>query len=130
MYYYLGGMKMDEELRKINERLDLIEFRQKLLFENTNTSRFLFETGITRKQYEDIMDVMDEYREKIEKKENVTRSAFEKRIYDVSGFVGDYHFCEEIAKVLMEDGRWTEVFPALYGSLEKYKNYMDRYKND
>ena len=52
-----------EELQEIMERLDLIEFRQELLFYNTSIDRSIFEYGITRKQDRSIMDLMDEYRE-------------------------------------------------------------------
>ena len=48
-----------EELQEIIERLDLIEFRQELLFNNTGIDRSMFEYGITRKQYQSIMNLMD-----------------------------------------------------------------------
>lgn len=121
---------MCNDLSAVNERLDFLEFRQDLLFENTNVSRFLFETRTTRAQYNAIMDVMDEYRDMIENGQKVNYHSFEKRIYEVIGSSGDYHFCEEIAKSFMEDDRWPEVFIALYGSMDKYKNYIKDYKNE
>lgn len=36
----------------------------------------------------------------------------------------DYHFAETIAQAFMEDGRWKEVFPALYGGMSKYQSCM------
>jgi len=33
------------------ERLDFIEFRQQLLFDNDDVSRSIFEYGLTREQY-------------------------------------------------------------------------------
>ena len=36
-----------EELQEIMERLDLIEFRQELLLNNTSIDRSIFEYGIT-----------------------------------------------------------------------------------
>ena len=36
---------------ELDKRLDYIEFRQELLFENTDLTRLLFEYEIDRKQY-------------------------------------------------------------------------------
>ncbi|WP_283721439.1 DUF1878 domain-containing protein [Clostridium perfringens] len=121
---------MCNDLNAVNERLDFLEFRQDLLFENSNVSRFLFETRTTREQYNAIMDIMDEYRDMIDNGQEVSHHSFERRIYDVIGCVGDYHFCEGIAKAFMEDSRWTEVFINLYGNMDKYKNYIRDYINE
>ena len=40
-----------KEYNKIMERLDFIEFRQQLLFDNDDVSRSIFEYGLTREQY-------------------------------------------------------------------------------
>lgn len=110
-----------DQYNKIMDRLDLIEFRQDLLFSNTNLDRSIFEYGITRKQYRLIMDVMDEYRAMIEKGESCSNSGFENKIYSiVPERDGDYHMCEELAKGFMEEGRWEEVFFKLYGDFPKY----------
>lgn len=111
------------EFDSIEERLDYIEFRQRLLFDNDDVSRLLFEYEITHDEYTKIMDLMDEYRKKIENKESVSNDIFEEKIYSiVPSKFGDYHFCEYIAKAFMESRRWEEVFPALYGDMLKYKN--------
>ena len=47
-----------KEYNKIMERLDFIEFRQQLLFDNDDVSRSIFEYGLTREQYKKIMDLM------------------------------------------------------------------------
>lgn len=125
-----GGNNMNKEIEKINERLDFLEFRQELLFENTNTSRFLFETKVTREQYHKIMDLMDEYRHRIDNNCSVNHASFEQSIYEIIGSRGDYHFCEGIARSFMEDDRWTEVFINLYGNMDKYKNYIKDYINE
>lgn len=105
----------------VNERLDFIEFRQQLLFDNDELSRLLFEYQITQSEYRAIMDLMDELREKIGKGEKVYSRSYEQRIYKlVPSCNGDYHFCEFIAKAFYDDGRWDEVFPALYGNSPKY----------
>ena len=43
-----------KEYNKIMERLDFIEFRQQLLFDNDDVSRSIFEYGLTREQYKRI----------------------------------------------------------------------------
>lgn len=40
-----------EEYKIIMERLDLIEFRQELLFSNTGIDRSIYEYGLSRMQY-------------------------------------------------------------------------------
>ena len=49
-----------------NERIDFIEFRQQLLFDNDELSRLLFEYQITEAEYNSIMNLMDELSEKID----------------------------------------------------------------
>lgn len=68
------------------------------------------------------MDLMDEYRKKIDQEQSVHHAEFENKVYQlIPEKMGDYHFCELIAKLLMEEDRWPEVFPALYGDMPKYK---------
>lgn len=118
---------MDQEVIKaIQERLDFIEFRQELLFNNSEIDRLLFEYRITHKQYTEIMDVMDKYREMIGRNEKVFHGTFEDDIYKVvPQHDGNYHFCEYMVRAFMNEGRWEEVFPKLYGDMPKYKNLRD-----
>jgi len=113
---------MSRRFNDTEERLDFIEFRQELLFNNTDIDRLLFEYEMTRDEYRRIMDLMDEYRKKIDNKEEVSNSAFEDSIYSIMPrHSGNYHMCEYIARAFAADGRWEEVFPALYGDFSKYK---------
>lgn len=99
----------------VDERLDFLDFRQQLLFDNDDVSRILFEYQITKQEYTEIMNLMEKMRERIIDKQTVSHSAFEQRIYAiVPSCKGDYHFCKFIAKAFMDEGRWEEVFPALY----------------
>ncbi len=108
---------------EIMERLDFIEFRQELLFTNTELDRSIFEYKITRTQFKSIIDLMDEYCDMIDKGEKCSNSAFEQRMYKiVPEHDGDYHMCEEIAKNFMLDGRWEAVFMTLYGYMPKYSH--------
>ena len=108
------------------ERLDFIEFRQELLFSNTDLDRSIFEYKITRAEFRDIMDLMDEYRDKIYNGEKCSHQVFEQEMYDIlPDHDGDYHMCEEITKNFMLDGRWEEVFMTLYGNMPKY-SYLKR----
>lgn len=113
---------MDQEMyNEIMERLDLIEFRQELLFNNSDLDRSLFEYHLTILQYKAIMNVMDEFRKRIEKGQDCSHALFESKIYFiVPEHEGDYHMCEELAKGFMEERRWEEVFMTLYGDMPKY----------
>jgi len=105
----------------LEERVEQLEFQIQLLFNNSSIDRYLFETNVTKEQYTAIMDVMDVIRKKLDAGEKVHHYTFEDEIYKiVPEHNGDYHFCELIAKLFAEDGRWDEVFPALYGDMPKY----------
>lgn len=111
---------MDNKL--INERLDFIEFRQDLLFKDTELSRLLFEYRITRKQFEAIESLMEEYRENILSGYEVNSDDFEREIYNIVPLEnGNFHFCEYITKSFMSEGKFEEVFILLYGHLPKYQ---------
>ena len=117
----LGGLRM-RKFTNIDDRLDFIEFRQDLLFYRDATSEVLFENNITRNEYSKIMDLMDKYREMIDKRIKVNNSQFEEEMYAILPLElnGNYHFCENITRAFMEDRRWEEVFWELYGDLPKY----------
>lgn len=114
-------------LDSINSRLDQIEFKQDRLFYRTNVDSILYEYNVTRKQYEAIMDEMDKIRETLEEGKSIENSGFERHIEKIMNNRQDidYHFCEYIARAFMEDDRWEEVFPALYGNMPKYKHLLE-----
>ena len=115
-------------LSEIISRMELIEFKQELLFNNTSVDRLLFETNVNRKQYDTIMDFMEECRDRIYKGEKIKSAEFERRIYEiVPEHDGDYHFCESLALTFFDEGRWTEVFRYVYGDNPKF---ADRIKAD
>lgn len=118
--------ELKEQNLKLEEKVDKLEFKLNLLFENSSISRMLFEYDVTYEQYIKLMDLMDEYRSYIENGDKVSHMGFEKKIYMITDKEGDYHFCESLAKLFMENGRWEEVFPALYGDMQKYKYYMEK----
>lgn len=112
----------EERIKELEERMEFLAFRQDLLFNNSAVDRLLYEYEITQAQYRQIMDLMDEYRAKIGNNEEVSHSRFEDVIYKiVPSHASDYHFCEYITRAFMEERRWEEVFPALYGDLPKYQ---------
>lgn len=114
--------KFDPKAMNLDERLDFIEFRQELLFSNTEVDRLLFEYKITHDQYREIMDLMDEYRVAIESGEKVFHTSFEQSVYGiVKHLEGNYHFCKYLTRAFMNEGRWEEVFINLYGDMPKYK---------
>ena len=100
-----------------------------------NIDRTFREYHITKNEQHKIMDVMDKYRNLIDDGIKVSSASFENDIISIFG--GDinaarhnpsieYHFCEFIAKDFMEDGRWEEVYPALYGDLPKYGGKLNK----
>lgn len=110
----------------MEERINQLEFKTELLFSNTAVDRFVFESDITREEYRAIMDLMDLFRAKLDDGQNVSNCEFESAIYEiVPSKYGDYHFCEIIARLFAEEGRWEEVFPALYGHMPKYGGKID-----
>lgn len=115
----------------MNERLNHIEFRQDLLFNDSSVNRILYEYNVTKEEYNSIMDEMDRLRTIIDSGNEVQHGEFENNVYTIMGNRQDidYHFCEYISKAFMEEGRWEEVFPALYGNMPKYK-YLKEDKND
>ena len=119
-------MKFTTKGMTIEERLDFMEFRQELLFNDTEVDRMLFEYNINHEQYREIMNLMDEYRILLDHGEEVYHGAFESKIYNIVPHLdGDYHFCEYIARAFMNTDRWEEVFPALYGDMPKYKGIFN-----
>ena len=101
----------------IEERIELLEFQVELLFKNRASDRLLFESKITRYQYEHIVDLMDFVSDKIHAGELVIKDFFEDEIFSiVPEKRGDYHFCEMITKCWHEEQRWPEVFEYFYGN--------------
>lgn len=116
----------NSKIEELEKKIEMLEFRQQLLFDNDDLSRLLFEYNITHQQYRDIMDLMDSYRDDIDNNRNVDNSAFEDAIYKiVPEHSGDYHMCEYLARAFMDTGRWEEVFPALYGDMPKYRFLLE-----
>ncbi len=119
-------MNEDFKYKELQERMDFIEFRQQLLFDNDSLSRLLFEYKITEIQYKEIMNLMEKYRNDIAHSKEVNHGAFEDSIFKiVPQHNGDYHMCEYLTRAFMDEGRWDEVFPALYGNMPKYQYLME-----
>lgn len=114
--------------RELQERLDLIEFRQELLFSNDSFSRLLFEHKVTREQHRNLMDLFQTFREKIDNGEKVSSTHYESCIYEIiPQHKYNYHFAEFVAKDLHENGRFEEVFETVYGDSPKFQNYLQEY---
>lgn len=117
--------KFNSKDMEIDQRLDFIEFRQELIFSNTEVDRLLFEYNITEEQYIEIMNLMDSVREAIESEHNgseIDNERFEQKIYNIVEHLNNnYHFCEYLTRAFKNEGRWEEVFDELYGHLPKYK---------
>jgi hypothetical protein len=126
------GFTMDQEQRikdleqtvsELKAQLRETEFRQDLLFFKSAVNDMLYEYKILKKQYDQIMDVMDNYRTLIDHNKPVSHGKFEQEIYEiVPQHKGNYHFVEYLTAAFKEEGRWDEVFDKLYGDMPKYKN--------
>ena len=127
-----------EELEKSNAELkknvEFLKFRIDLVASKTHINQILYEYGVDQSQYNAIMDLMDEVRKELDAHKKYNHATFEQRIKEIFPDCDDprhdYHFAEDIAQAFMEDGRWEEVFPALYGDMPKFKYYLDNMKNE
>ena len=112
---------------EINDRLDNIEFRMDLLRDGSPFSQYLYDCKITQKQLDALYDLMDELQEKVDKGMEISSASYEtKALRIVDNRTLDYHFCELFARLLWEDERYVEVFPALYGHLPKFKHLFKK----
>lgn len=108
---------MSKIFNDLEERLNYIEFRQKLLFYNTAVDRVLFEYEIDEEQYKQIVNLMDNYRHKLNNSEVISSCSFEDDMYKIlPEHRGRYSMCEALVRAFNEDNRWEDVFSALYGN--------------
>lgn len=108
---------------ELEERLDFIEFRMDLLRTGTEFCKFIYDCNITRQQLAELHSVMRNIQEKIDNGEEVNHAKYETEVLNiVDNRTLDYHFCELFAKLLWEEQRYEEVFPALYKDFMKYQH--------
>lgn len=113
-------------MNDLEQRLQMIEFRQELLFQNDGFSRLVYEYDLTREQRDKFYDLMELYAKRITDGERVSHHTFEQEVYEITPQnENNYHFVEFITKELFEAGRWEIVFKALYGKTPKYKNLFE-----
>lgn len=109
----------------IEERIELLEFKQQLLFENTEYSRLLFEYNITREQNQAINNLFQDYRTRLEIGKTINSGLYEQEIYRIiPQQYGNYQFAESVAQLSHAEGRWEEIFEALYSDSPKFLNYL------
>ncbi|KGX85872.1 hypothetical protein [Pontibacillus litoralis] len=119
--------RLENEVRELKTTLEELEFRQDLIFHDSPVNRIIYEYKVTKQQYDKVMDLMDQYREKIENNEKVSHGVFEQKIYDlIPQQSGNYHFVEFLAAAFKEENRWEEVFLTLYSDMPKFKNLKER----
>lgn len=125
--------ELEKNYTELKEKIDFLEFRIDLIASTTNVNKILYEYNVNRSQYNEIMDLMDEVRNELDKHKTYNHVTFEqrmKRIFPAKDDpCHDYHFAEEIALAFLEDGRWEEVFPALYSDTPKFKYFLKNMKN-
>ena len=114
------------EFSNIEDRLDFLEYRQQLLYNNDDVSHIFFEYEVSREESKAIMDLMDKYSDMIRNNQVVHSADFEHEVYSIVPSINsDYHFCESIAKAFYEQSQWVEVFPALYANNPKYRHLFE-----
>ena len=107
----------------VEERLDFIEFRMDLLREGTEFCNLIYDHNITRNQLNEIYKVLDDIQDKIDNGEDVSSSEYESTILNiVDRRKVDYHFCESLLRILWEERRYEDVFPALYTDSNKFSH--------
>ena len=118
--------QVEKDNEALKEKIEFLEFRMELVASKTHVSQLLYENNVNFDQYKMIMDVMDEARKALAKNKEYNHAIFETQFKSIFPEENDnrseYHFIENITRAFMEDGRWTEVFPALYGEMPKYKD--------
>lgn len=105
------------------ERLSYVEFRMDLLREGSEFSHFVYDCKITQDQLTELYNIMDYFMDKVDNNEDVSHVEYEARVLEVvDNMTFDYHFCENFARLLWEEQRYDNVFPALYGHEMKFKH--------
>ena len=72
-------------IEELSKRVEQLEFREGLILENSEVSRILLEYNITRDEYRQIQDVMEDMRNKIENGISVSSVEYETAIQDIFG---------------------------------------------
>lgn len=107
----------------VEERLDFIEFRMDLLRGGTEFTKFIYDCNVTKSQLDELYDILDDIQGKIDNGLDVSSSEYESRVLDVVNHRElDYHFCESFVRLLWEDSRYEDVFPALYKDSNKFSH--------
>lgn len=108
------------------ERMNYVEFRMDLLREGTDFTKYIYDCEVTEEQLKALYDIMDGLRHEIDNGNEVSSAAYETEVLQiVDSRKLDYHFCESFARLLWEERRYEEVFPALYGESMKFKHLFE-----
>ena len=93
------------------QKLDFIEFRQDLLFRNTDLDRLLFENRVTRSQYEELLQFMDMFNKNMV--ENASKDEFESSVLNAI-HSNNKNLPKMLAYEFYKQNRYTNVFSNLY----------------
>ena len=107
----------------VEERLDFIEFRMDLLREGTEFAKLIYDCNVTKSQLDELYDILDDIQGKIDNGLDVSSSEYESQVLNVVDHRKlDYHFCESFVRLLWEEQRYEDVFPALYKDSNKFSH--------
>lgn len=125
--------QLEKSNTELSKKVNNLEFRIELIASPTHINQVLYEYEVNRDEYDKIMELMDSIREALENNQEYTHGKFEREMRNIfpnpEDIKHDYHFAEAVAQAFMEDGRWEEVFPALYRELPKFREYLNHKKN-
>lgn len=121
---------LENENKELRDQINFLSFRLDLIAYKSPVNDLLYEYDVTENQYKKIMDLMDSLRKRLDSGQEISKSTYENEINNIMlDPKYDYHFAESVARAFMEEHRWEEIFPALYGDFAKYKTYLqDREK--
>lgn len=112
----------------VEERLDFIEFRMDLLREGTEFAKFIYDCNVTKSQLDELYDILDDIQGKIDNGLDVSSSEYESQVLNVVDHRKlDYHFCESFVRLLWEEQRYEDVFPALYKDSNKFSHLFKQF---
>lgn len=109
-------MASPDSQRAIRERL---VFQMELLKSLVDPERdpfayLIFENRLSKEQYNDILNTMNTFNERIAKGIRISKAKFESEIYSiVPSRSGDFHFAEDIVGSLKDSGKYKAVHEEL-----------------
>lgn len=107
---------MSARLKELENRIQRLEERVRMLVQIANSEKdefiyFALEKHLRDAQIKAICDLMNEVSESLKTAKPMSHSDFEDRVYQIVPIhSGDYHFAEDIVRILTKKDAWLEVY--------------------